>query len=109
MKSPALALNENNFEAEVLRAAPPVLVDFWAEWCGPCKMIAPALDQIAGENPGQYKIAKVNVDENPALAARFGIRALPTLLLFKNGEVRDQVVGVTSKKNLVSKLAALAA
>lgn len=95
-----------NFDQEVKKSQLPVLVDFWAEWCGPCKMIAPILDEIAGEQAGKIKIAKVNVDENQELATRFGIRAIPTLLLFKGGEVKEQIVGMTGKKDLEKKLAA---
>ena len=101
-------INEANFEAEVLKSTQPVLVDFWAEWCGPCKMLAPVLDEIAIEKAGHAKIAKVNVDENPTLADRFGIQSIPTLLYFANGEVRHQTVGVAGKKAIVAKLAALA-
>jgi thioredoxin 1 len=106
--SSTVTLTEANFETEVTKSAQPVLVDFWAEWCGPCKMIAPILDEIAKEKAGSVKVAKVNVDDNQSLSARFNIRAIPSLLLFKNGQVRDQVTGVTSKKNLLEKLAALA-
>jgi len=101
-------INESNFEAEVLQAQQPVLVDFWAEWCGPCKMIAPVLDEIATEQAGRAKVAKVNVDANPALAARYGIRSIPSLLYFAGGEVRDQTVGVTGKRAIVAKLEKLA-
>jgi len=107
MKS-TIELNETNFEAEVLSATQPVLVDFWAEWCGPCKMIAPVLDEIAREQTGKAKVAKVNVDDSPGLAARYGIQSIPTLLYFAGGEVRDQTIGVTGKKVIVSKLEALA-
>jgi thioredoxin 1 len=100
-------LNDSNFDQEVTKSAMPVVVDFWAEWCGPCKMIAPVLDEIAEEKAGQVKIAKVNVDENPALSSKFAIRAIPTLLLFKGGEVREQVMGVQSKKALLDKINAL--
>jgi thioredoxin 1 len=103
-----VTLTESNFEIEVTKSSQPVLVDFWAEWCGPCKMIAPILDEIAKENAGSIKVAKVNVDDNQSLSARFNIRAIPSLLLFKDGQVRDQVTGVTSKKNLLDKIAALA-
>src|SRR6266487_3007681 len=97
-------INEKNFENEVLLSNQPVLVDFWAEWCGPCKMLAPVLDEIALEQTGRVKVAKVNVDGSPALAARFGIQSIPTLLYFANGGVRHQRVDVVSKKAIVAKL-----
>ena len=103
-----IEINEANFEAEILKSAQPVLVDFWAGWCGLCKMLAPVLDEIATEQSGRVKIAKANVDHNPALAARFGIQAIPTLLYFAGGEVRDKSLGVQSKKVIASKLEALA-
>jgi len=103
-----IEINEANFEAEVLKSAQPVLVDFWAEWCGPCKMLGPVLDEIATEQAGRAKVAKVNVDNNPSLAARFGVQAIPTLLYFAGGEVRDKSVGVQGKKAIASKLEALA-
>ena len=105
---PTIEINETNFEAEVLKSAQPVLVDFWAEWCGPCKMLAPVLDEIATEQFGRVKVAKVNVDHNPALAARFGIQSIPTLLYFADGAVRHQTVGVIGKKAIVAKLQELA-
>ncbi len=104
---PTIEVNEANFEAEVLKSPQPVLVDFWAEWCGPCKMLAPVLDEIAGEQAGRVKVAKVNVDNNPELAARFAVQSIPTLLYFAGGEVRNKTVGVTSKKTIVSKLESL--
>jgi thioredoxin 1 len=104
---PTVELNETNFDREVLQSPVPVVVDFWAEWCGPCKMLAPALDEIARELQGQAVIAKVNVDEQPALAARFNIQSIPTLLYFSGGELRDQTVGAVGKKAIVTKLTAL--
>ena len=101
---PTIEINETNFESEVLKSATPVLVDFWAEWCGPCKMLAPVLDEIAGEQAGRAKVAKVNVDTNPGLAARFGIQSIPTLLYFAGGEVRDKTIGVMGKRVIASKL-----
>lgn len=93
-------INNSNFESDVLKSSEPVVVDFWAEWCGPCKMIAPALEEIATELAGQVKIAKVNIDENPELAAQYGVRSIPTLLLFKNGEIAANMVGAAPKSRL---------
>mgnify|MGYP000968980455 CR=1 FL=1 len=103
-----IEVNEGNFETEVLNSAQPVLVDFWAAWCGPCKMLAPVLEEVAAEKRGQAKIVKVDVDANPVLAARFGVQSIPTLLYFAEGEVRHQTVGVTGKKAIVEKLDSLA-
>jgi len=105
---PTIEVTEANFENEVLLSNQPVLVDFWAEWCGPCKMLAPVLDEIALEETGRVKVAKVNVDSNPVLATRFGIQSIPKLLYFANGEIRDQTIGVVSKRAIVSKLEKLA-
>ena len=104
---PIIEVNEANFEREVLQSTQPVVVDFWADWCGPCKMLAPALEELAREEEGRAVVAKVNVDENPALAMRFNIRSIPSLLYFSGGELRDQTIGVVSKKTILSKLAAL--
>jgi thioredoxin 1 len=106
--SGAINLDESNFEREVTRSDKPVLVDFWAQWCGPCKLIAPLLDEIAKEKAGAIKVGKVNVDENQSLSSKFNIRAIPSLLFFKNGQLRDQVTGMTSKKDLLSRIEALA-
>ena len=105
---PTIEINEANFETEVLKSTQPVVVDFWAEWCGPCKMLAPALDEIAVEQNGRVKVAKVNVDANPELAARYGVQSIPTLLYFAKGEVRNQTVGAISKKAIISNLEKLA-
>ncbi|MEZ5810299.1 MAG: thioredoxin [Rhizobiaceae bacterium] len=95
-------IDNSNFDTGVLNAAEPVVVDFWAEWCGPCKMIAPALEEISAEVGDKVKIAKVNIDENPEIAARFGIRSIPTLMMFKGGEVADMKVGALPKSALSS-------
>ena len=100
--SQVLHFTDDTFEAEVLQSEVPVLVDFWAEWCGPCKMIAPVLDELAGEYDGRVKIGKVNVDNDQALAAQYNVRAIPTLLLFKQGQVAEQVVGLRGKRDLAS-------
>ncbi|MGD0613862.1 MAG: thioredoxin [Verrucomicrobiota bacterium] len=95
-----VSLTEENFAQEVLQSPLPVLVDFWAEWCGPCKMITPILDELAEEYDGRVKIGKVNIDEQQGVAAEYGIRAIPTLLLFHKGQVADQIVGLHSKRDL---------
>jgi thioredoxin 1 len=99
-----VTLTDSNFDQEVLKSFLPVLVDFWAEWCGPCKMVAPILDELASEYDGKVKIGQVNIDKYQALATQYGIRAIPTLLLFKDGEIADQIVGLRSKRDFKSKL-----
>jgi thioredoxin 1 len=106
--SSVIKLDESNFDREVTQDGKPVVVDFWAEWCGPCKMIAPLLDEIAREKADAVKVAKVNVDENQSLSLKYNIRAIPALLFFKNGQLRDQITGVTSKKDLLNRIEALA-
>jgi len=93
-------VDNSNFQAEVLDAAEPVVVDFWAEWCGPCKMIGPSLEEISDELAGKVKVTKLNIDENPELAAKFGVRSIPTLAIFKGGEVADIKVGASPKTAL---------
>jgi len=100
-------VNEANFEAEVLKSEQPVVVDFWAQWCGPCKMLAPVLDEIATEQAGRAKVVKVNLDENPGLAVRYSVQAIPTLLYFAGGEVKEMTVGASSKKVILGKLEGL--
>jgi thioredoxin 1 len=93
-------VGDDDFEAQVLQSDTPVLVDFWAEWCGPCKMIGPSLEEISNELSGKVKITKLNIDENPELAAQFGVRSIPTLMIFKDGEVADIKVGALPKTAL---------
>ena len=102
-----LQLNDSNFDTEIYKGATPVLVDFWAPWCGPCRMIAPILDKIADATVGQAVVAKVNVDEAPGVASRFRVSSIPTLLFFKNGDVQGQLVGLTSEADLLARLKAL--
>lgn len=97
-----VTVNAGNFDTDVLQSNEPVVVDFWAEWCGPCKMIAPALEEISTDLAGKVKVAKLNIDENPEIAARFGVRSIPTLMIFKNGEVADIKVGAAPKTALAS-------
>ena len=97
-------LTDATFEQEVLKSTMPVLVDFWAAWCGPCKMIAPIVEELATEYDGKLKIGKVDVDNNQKIAMQYGIRSIPTLLVFKGGKVVDQIVGAAPKKTLVEKL-----
>ena len=101
MKS-TIEINEANFETEVLKTSQPVLVDFWAEWCGPCKMIAPILDDVAKEYNGKLKVAKLNIDENQETPAKYGIRGIPTLMLFKGGNIEATKVGALSKSQLAA-------
>ncbi len=93
-------VSDANFETAVLAGEVPVLVDFWAEWCGPCRMIAPILDEVANEYVGRLQVAKLNIDESPVITARFGIRSIPTLIVFKGGEIAAQKVGGVSKSQL---------
>ena len=100
MSEQIVFVNDNTFEQEVLQSQTPVLVDYWAEWCGPCKMIAPILDEVAKEYEGKLKIAKLNIDENAETPPKYGIRGIPTLMLFKNGSVEATKVGALSKSQL---------
>ena len=107
MAGKALALNEAEFDSTVLQADKPAVVDFWAVWCGPCRIVAPIMEELAGEYEGKAIIAKVDVDTNRGIAMRFGIQAIPTMLFFKNGEVVDRIVGAADKRTIKSKLDAL--
>ncbi len=97
-------LTDGEFKQEVLESDRPVLVDFWADWCGPCKMIAPLVDELAGEYDGKLKVVKMDVDANPSTAMQYGIRSIPTLLVFKNGKVVEQIIGAVPKQRLVDKI-----
>ncbi len=102
MSEQIVHITDDTFEAEVLKSEQPVLVDYWAEWCGPCRMIAPILDEIAADYAGRVKICKLNVDENQATPPKYGIRGIPTLMLFRNGNVEATKVGAVSKSQLVA-------
>ena len=100
----AIHLNEQNFEQEVLKADVPAVVDFWAEWCGPCKMMEPIIDEVADELSGKVKVAKVNVDEAQGLAVKYNVMSIPTLVFFKGGDIADQSVGVVAKEQLIERI-----
>jgi thioredoxin 1 len=102
LSSDIVYVTDDSFETEVLKSDIPVLVDYWAEWCGPCKMIAPILDEIVGEYAGKLKVAKLNIDENTATPPKYGIRGIPTLMIFKNGDVEATKVGALSKSQLTA-------
>ena len=108
MADTTLHLNESSFDTEICKHKEVLMVDFWAEWCQPCRAIAPTLEELAQESKGSVSLAKVNVDDNPQLAARYGIRSIPTILFMKDGKVMDQVIGAVPKSQLKKKLDALA-
>ena len=100
----AVEITDSNFDQEVLKAETPVLVDFWAEWCGPCRMVGPVVEELAGDYEGKVKVGKVDVDTNPQISMKYGIRSIPSLLIFKDGEVVDQIVGAVPKPHLQKQL-----
>jgi thioredoxin len=99
-----IEITDANFDSEVLKADIPVLIDFWAVWCGPCKMVAPVVEEIASEYDGKLKVGKLDVDNNPEVSMKFGIRSIPTLMVFKGGKVVEQIIGAVPKRNLVDKV-----
>jgi thioredoxin len=99
-----LHVTDATFEQEVMKSATPVLIDFWAPWCAPCRAIAPMVDELAAEYEGRLKVVKINVDDNPQVPARFGVRGIPNLVIIKGGEVKQQIVGAAAKKNLIAAL-----
>jgi thioredoxin 1 len=99
-----IELNESNFTAEVINSDKPVLIDLWAAWCGPCRAIGPIVEEVAEDFAGKVKVAKLNVDENPAIAAKYSVMSIPTLLFFKDGSIQEQIVGLVAKEKIVKKL-----
>lgn len=101
-----IEITDGNFEQEVLKSNLPVLIDFWADWCGPCKMVAPIVEEVAKEYDGKLKVGKLDVDKNPQVSMKYGIRSIPTLLVFQDGRVVEQIIGAVLKRHLVGKLSA---
>lgn len=104
---PIIEVNQDNFETEIIQAEVPVMVDLWAAWCGPCRAVAPVVEEIATIFEGKAKIAKINIDENPAIAAKYNVMSIPTLLFFKGGDVQEQIIGLVSKDKIAEKLNSL--